>query len=351
MSISMEDVARRAGVSKSTVSLVLNSRPGVSADVRQRVQRAAQALGYQLPAQRSAAGQAASAPTAPVIALVHCVGSVPDVDPGLTHLYLAYRNGIQRFVQGQDVSVMLVTGYRDDNGDSLSYQLLAQEEQILDGLILMGAGLRRDGNLIRRVLEEEIPTVILGRNWPDLPISSVSQDHREQSRYVLEYLLSLGHQRIGFVAREIDRTYDWFQHRFSVYQQIAQAELGENWEQFVAIGPDVETAVTRLLAQQPQVTALFALNDHLAYQAIRAAIAAGRPVPDSLSVVGVDGTLRPEDDLPRLTTVAFPHEEVGYLAAEVLLKQIRNRDLRNSSLTVRSTLIEGASAARPADGA
>ncbi|MBV7327604.1 LacI family transcriptional regulator [Chloroflexi bacterium TSY] len=343
MAVSMDEVARQAGVSKSTVSLVLNNRPGTSAEMRRRVLDAAEVVGYQLPVQQTQAGKT----TAPVIALVHCVEEEPDVDSGLTYLYLSYRNGIQRFTQGRNISVMLVTSYRDDNADSLSYQLLTQEERALDGLILMGPQLRRDSNLIQRVLDQQIPAVILGRSWSDLPISSVSQDHSEQAHLILDHLLALGHQHIGFVAREVDRTYDWFHWRLAAYRETIREKLGQEDDAYVAIGTDVDVAVQQLFSQHPQVTALFALHDHIAYQAMRAALSLGLSVPDRLSIVGIDGAIRSQEGLPDLTTVAFPHEEVGYLAAELLFKQIENNYLRNAHLTVRSQFVPGASCTAP----
>ena len=344
MSISMEAVAQQAGVSKSTVSLVLNNRPGTSAEMRQRVLEAAAAVGYKLPAQRTPQSPD-TATNPPVIALVHCVGDKPDIDPGLTHLYLSYRNGIQRFTQGRDISVMLMTSYRDGDANSLSYQLLAQQQAMLDGLILMGPGLRRDSHLIRRVLDEQIPTVILGRSWPDLPISCVSQDHAEQAELILNHLIELGHQKIGFVARDVDRSYDWFYWRATAYRKLMAQRFQIDDDRYVAIGDNLDAAVMQLLSEKPEVTALFALNDHIAYQAMRAAINIGRKIPSDLSIASIDGVIKPSDGLPKLTTVAFPHEEVGYLAAELIIKQLENKHLRTAQLTVRSNLVAGGSCA------
>ena len=149
------------------------------------------------------------------------------------------------------------------------------------------------------------------------------------------------------IAREVDRTYDWFTWRLKAFRETLNNRLGQDAEAYFAIDADVAKAVTRLLHEQPQITALFALNDHIAYQAMRAAIAAGRSVPGTLSIVGIDGTIKTLEGLPALTTVAFPHEEVGYLAAELLIKQIENSNLRNARLVVSSHLIPGASCAEP----
>lgn len=347
MTVSMDDVARHAGVSKSTVSLVLNDRPGTSEEMRQRVLDSARAVGYQLSSQRTRVPASNMVTAAPVIALVHCVDETPDFDEGLAYLYLAYRNGIQRFSQGRDISVMLVTSYRDDNADSLSYQLLAQDEKAFDGLILMGPGLRRESQLIQRALDQQIPTVILGRSWPDIPISSVSQDHQEQAVLVMDHLLALGHTKIGFVARNTDRAYDWFEWRLKAYRNAMATNFGINDDGYIAIGEDVESAVRELLHRQPDVTAVFAMNDHIAYEAMRTAIALGYAVPTDLSVIGIDGVFKDQNGLPKLTTVTFPHEEVGFLAADLLVNLFDNPNLRSARLTVNSHLVSGASCGEP----
>ena len=347
MTVSMDDVAQRAGVSKSTVSLVLNERPGTSEEMRQRVLDAAQAVGYQLPGQRGRGSTGNVLTEAPVIALVHCVDETPDIDEGLAYLYLAYRNGIQRYTHGQDISVMLVTSYRDGNADSLSYQLLAQNEQAFDGLILMGPGLRRDNQLIQRALDQQIPTVILGRSWVDMPISSVSQDHSEQAVLVMDHLLAIGHEKIGFVARNVDRSYDWFEWRLKAYREAMVSTFSHTIDDYVAIAEDVPTAVRQLLQAHPDVTALFAMNDHIAYQAMRTTINLGRAVPKELSIIGIDGVFKPQEGLPQLTTVTFPHEEVGFLAAELVVNLYENDNLRTARLTVNSHLVAGSSCASP----
>lgn len=347
MTASMDDVARHAGVSKSTVSLVLNDRPGTSKEMRERVLDSARAVGYKLANQRSRAQSTNVVTEAPVIALVHCVDETPDFDEGLAYLYLAYRNGIQRFSQGRDISVMLVTSYRDDNADSLSYQLLAQDEKAFDGLILMGPGLRRDSQLIQRALDQQIPTVILGRSWSDMPISSVSQDHQEQAVLVMDHLLALGHSKIGFVARNTDRAYDWFEWRLKAYRNVMATNFDIGDDSYVAIGEDVESAVRELFRQQPEVTAIFAMNDHIAYEAMRIATSLGRAVPTDLSVIGIDGVFKDQDGLPKLTTVTFPHEEVGFLAADLLVNLFENPNLRSARLTVNSHLVSGASCGEP----
>jgi LacI family transcriptional regulator len=341
----MDDVAQRANVSKSTVSLVLNNRPGVSEEMRERVLAAAEAVGYKLPSARPSANAVLDPP--PAIALVHFVNDDPDVDPGLTHLYLSYRNGIQRFTQGQDISVMLVTGYQDGDENSLSYQLLSQEERIFDGLILMGPGLHRNGKLLKRVLDEQIPAVILGRSWFDLPISSVSQHHAEQAGMMMDHLIGLGHQHIGFVAREIDRGYAWFNWRFQAYREKMAHHFGHVNENLIVIENDLATAVSHLLQKEPSVTALFCLNDHIANLAMETAVSNNYRIPTDLSIAGIDGTIKAAEGLPKLTTMTFPHEEVGYLAAELVVKQLQNKKLNHAHIFVRSTLIKGASCTEP----
>lgn len=350
MTVSMDDVARHAGVSKSTVSLVLNERPGTSNEMRRRVLDAARETGYQLPEQRQRASESHQLTDAPVIALVHCVSEIPDFDEGLTYLYLAYRNGIQRYTHGRDISVMLVTSFRDNSADSLSYQLLTREERAFDGLILMGPGLKRNSKLIERALDQQIPTVILGRSWADVPISSVSQDHSAQAVLVMDHLLSLGHTKIGFVARTVDRDYDWFEWRLQAYRDAMASHFGTTDDALVSISTGVPSAVGQLLSAHPDVTAIYGMNDHIAYQAMRAVVDRGIEIPRQLSVIGTDGVFESQEGLTNLTTVTFPHEEVGFLAAEVLVNQFENSSIRSVRITVQSHLTTGASCASPRSG-
>jgi len=157
----------------------------------------------------------------------------------------------------------------------------------------------------------------------------------------------LGHRKIGFLAREVDQVYDWFDVRLAYYKEV-MADLGEALDGgLVAIGADGAEAAKNLMKRRPDVTAIFAIHDENAVAAMRGLHELGLEVPQDVSVIGLDGSAMAPQGFPGLTTVAFSHTKAGQLAAEPLLKQIGDEDLRYSKVFVQSRLIERASCGEP----
>ena len=339
MPTTMAEVAERAGVSKSTVSLVLNDKPSVSPQLRQAVLAAASELGYELPTRRT---QERSANRS-IIVVHYEIGSAALQTPSI---FLDYMAGIQACTREKGVNLTFITDYREER-KQLGFHLLSDEHLPADGAIIMGWGARRDGQLLHRFLDRGLPVVVLSRNWPDLPISTVGQDHHQQACIALDYLVGLGHYKIAFLASREDRRHEWFDWRLECYRQTMIRVNKEIDEELVAIGKSGYEAAQALMARRPDVTALFAVEDANALAAVRGLQDAGFSVPADVSVIGLDDTANPSEGRPALTTVAFPHRRVGYLGAELLLKQIQDESLYYSNILVRSTLVEGNTCAAP----
>jgi len=337
----MADVAEYAGVSITTVSLVLNDKPGVSSQVRELVLRAADQLGYQLPKRRTASNTTESK----TITILHFAppGTAPRSSvSGISALYM---NGIQDYCQSQNVNWALIANYSEGDDRHVGYHLIEGERLDFDGLILMEMP-SDQSPLLHRLIQAEIPIVVLSREWTHLPISLVSQSHRQQANLALDHLIELGHRKIAFLGRESERPYDWFQVRLECYTERMTA-LGAFDPSLIAIGPGAGQATRELIARRPDVTAIFAINDRNACSAMRALRELGIDVPRQVSVIGLDDSTAPPPDFPALTTVAFPHYKVGYLGAEVLLRQIEDPELLCSHILVQSRLVRRASCAQP----
>jgi DNA-binding LacI/PurR family transcriptional regulator len=337
----MADVAERAGVSKSTVSLVLNNKPTVSLALRKAVLKAASDLGYQLPARRTGRR---SLETKSIVAIHY---ERHRSDPLATSILLNYVAGIQAFVRDKDVHLTFVTEERSER-NQFGYQLLDGAHLSADGAILMGWSARRDGEVLHMLLDRDLPVVVLSRDWPDLPISTVGQDHHQQAEIALDHLIGLGHHQIAFLAAEADRQHEWFEWRLESYEHRMQELHGQMDPDLVVVAEDCAKAARALATRREDVTAIFAITDPNAIAAIRGLRGAGLEVPRDLSVVGLDGAVTDVGDCRELTTVAWPHFQAGYLAGELLLKQIENRHLYFSKVVVRSELVEGATCGPPA---
>jgi LacI family transcriptional regulator len=344
MSPTLEDVAKQAGVAKSTVSLALNDKPGISAALKQTVLQAAATLGY-----RNAKPRTQSVVANRTIAVVH---SEPDQKPtgqlDPTGLYLRYLNGIRAFAQTAYLNLTVLADYREGDPQQLAFHLLHHQEQAFDGYILMGWSARQDHRLVQQIIQNHIPAVALSRYWPDLPISTVGPNYYQQVSLAIEYLVGLGHRRIAFLARADGQRFDWFRLRLAAYQTALRQLVGSVDEELIVLGSTGQTAVQTLLQRRPDVTAIFAVNDDLAIEVIRGLHELGCQVPHAMSVIGQDDMALFVQPELALTTVGFSHFDVGYLAADLLRQQIETAALSYGNLWVRSYLVERASCAVPA---
>jgi DNA-binding LacI/PurR family transcriptional regulator len=339
----MADVAEAAGVSVSTVSLVLNDKPGISAEVRTVVLKAVDELGYRV---RRRYPQRVT-PEVKTVAVVHYASPEAAYRFEVSGLFVDFVASIQDYFQYQkNVNWALIPDYREGDEGNLGFQLLKDEAVIPDGLILIGI-ITPQCSLLQRTMGDGIPVVVLSRYWPDLPVSTVSQDHCEQARTALDYLVQLGHRKIAFVAREIDQVYDWFSVRLACYREMMTELSGGVDEELIAVAANGAEAVKALMPRRSDVTAIFAVHDENAVEAMRGLREMGLRVPQDVSIMGLDDSAASPEGYPGLTTVGFSHAKVGQLAAEILLKQIEDEDLCYSKVLVRSRLIERGSCSKP----
>jgi LacI family transcriptional regulator len=340
MSPTMADVAQRAGVSTSTVSLVLNDKPGVSERTRAAVLEAARELGYQLPRRRP------DLSTQKTILVVHFASQGPESGADLPVLAADYLSGIQDYCQGRSVNWALIAHYQEGKRrQHVGVHLLERDALACDGLILMMPP-SRESVLLQQALRERIPTVVISRDWPDLPLSSVGQDHPQQAHLAMDHLVQLGHRQIGFVAPSWAGEYGWCQVRLDIYRETMVA-LDMYDPERIAVEPDVCQATQALLDRQPDVTAIFAVNDRAAVRAMRGLRARGIRIPEQVSVIGVGDNCPSPEGYPALTTIGFPSRKVGYLAGRLLLEQLEDEELAYGRIFVQSWVIERESCAPP----
>ena len=335
MRSTMADVAELAGVSISTVSLVLNEKPGISAEVRVAVREAVEKLGYK---GRGSRPKEELPPTTKNITLVHYASPDTNYLFERSGLFVDYVTGIQEYFQDQNVNWTLISNFREDDPENLNAQLL-NGKLLNDGFILMGIP-SPDSPFLQQLIKDRKPIVILSRDWPQTPVSTVSQDYRQQAKIALEHLVSLGHRQIAFLARDIDRKFDWFDIRLNCYREVMEKLGTAVPDTLIAVDKTGAAAATALMARHPDVTAIFAIHDENAVSAIHGLHEAGYRIPDDISVIGLDDSAKMPDGYPDITTVTFPHRNAAQLAAETLLRQLDNDTLLYNKIFINSCLIE-----------
>lgn len=303
------DVATLAGVSISTVSLVLNAPARVSTETRRKVLEAVDALGY-VPKPEAVAKARRG------------VGRVGVVAPYTSYPSVARRlNGILHIANQHPLEIVM---FDQESAAQRSSPLLSSLPITgrLDGLIIVSLPL--DEAAARRLTDLRLPTVLIDVQHPGF--DSVYTSDATGGRLVASHLVARGHRHFGFLGEE-QQSFLYVspaQRRLAGYR-AALAEAGypltENDVRFTAhgVGPACEVAKD-LLSREQRPTAVFASSDTLAAGALNAARDLGLAVPGDVALVGFDdGELAEALDL---TTVHQPLEESGQAAMERLLQQL-----------------------------
>ncbi|MBU0492594.1 MAG: LacI family transcriptional regulator [Chloroflexi bacterium] len=316
MAQTLEEVAKLAGVSRSTVSRVINDQPSVRDEVRERVWRVIRAQNYQ-PHQ---AARALVTRRTNVIGLI-----IPETvarlftDPFFAQLI----QGIAEVCNQRGYYLMLSLMMARMDRDAFYRRILHSGQ--LDGVLVASAPL--DDPLIPRLEESVCPCVLVGRN-PDHPnIPWVDVDNVTGARNLTEYLIGLGHRRVATITGPLNTIVG--RERFEGYRQaLAQAEIAYD-DALVAAGDFTEDsgfrAMERLLHARP--TAVFAASDAMSAGAMQALAQAGLRVPADVSVAGYDDAPIASLLDPPLTTVRQSAVELGKVAAETLIRLLENPDV------------------------
>jgi LacI family transcriptional regulator len=320
----IRDVAKAAGVSVSTVSRVLNDKGDVAPETYQKVQEVIDELGYT----SSLAARGMRSRRMNVIGLV-----MPDVgDP----FSIQVMKGVSRAIAELDYDLMVYTGgefQRETSAD--------RERRFVS---LVGSGIT-DGVIVVTPATTSFPTaspvVVVDPNVETHDCPAVIATNRDGALTAVEYLISLGHRRIGFISgrSELQSAV----RRLQGYKDgLARAGIPLDPDLIQTGDYSSKTGFAcaqRLLNLCDPPTAIFASNDQSATGAIKAIYEAGLGVPDDISVVGFDNVPEVAYAHPGLTTVDQSIDKMGYVATEMLISLIEGDSLESNLYKVPTRLI------------
>src|SRR6202158_762137 len=317
--ITIRDVAKEAGFSSTTVSIVLNNAPlarYIPAATKKRIEKAAKKLGYRpnlfarsLRSKRS-----------------HTVGvMVFDMtDPYCTLVLRGIENSLYK-----SSFLPILTDVHNERSRFERYLEMLLDRRV-EGLVVLANWLFVDINVLADLEKNNIPTVMIGRELKNDNISSVIVDNNLGARAALEHLYSLGHRKIAFIRgpRQLSDT----EPRWRGVRTLARerdleldsrliVDLPESGDPFSSFEQGYKLTEELLHRRRP-FTALMAFDDMTAFGAIRALVKGGICVPDQCSVVGFDDVSPAAIYSPALTTVRQPMEVMGTAAATLVLDAI-----------------------------
>nr|WP_257129918.1 LacI family DNA-binding transcriptional regulator [Burkholderia sp. RF4-BP95] len=308
-------VAQLAGVSRTTVSFVLNgvAGMGISEETRSRVLAAARKLGY--------------VPNAMARSLA--VGSTRTVAllmPHGDHIHVDVDAYLPRFLAGLSAAChangykVILEPVKESHRPGAFLDLV--ESGRVDGLVVLNPR-KLDDDHLRKLAHKEFPLVVFGSNLADShPICAIGVDNRSAAQRATEHLLGLGHERVAHIGFASD-DYQVVHDRLNGFRQAMEArrlDVRPEWIAFADYSAESGyEAMRTMLSRASRMTALFAGNDTVAFGAMAAIRDAGLRIPDDLAVVGYDDIPLAAFATPPLTTVRTEPFKEGNDAAAMLL--------------------------------
>ena len=314
----IKDVALHASVSVTTVSHVVNGTRFVSEVARQRVEAAVRELGY--------------VPSAVARSLKHnTTRTFGMVIPNNSNPYFAeIIQGVEARSFAAGYNVILCNSNDDPERQAAYLRVLAEKR--IDGLIFVVTG---SDAVVRATLGGiNTPLVLLDREVSGVGSDLVEVNHVLGSQMATEHLLELGHPRVACISGppglspSSQRRAGWKDALEKAGVERKESDLARG--DFTARGGYL--AMQTLLKRRPRPTAVFACNDLMAFGALTAAREAGIAVPQQLSIVGFDDIDLAAFSAPPLTTVAQPKQQIGTVAAELLLDRVGNARADNRQM-------------------
>ena len=315
------EVARRAGVSRTAVSFVLNNvtDQGISSATRERVLQAARELGYE----PNAAARMLASGTTGTVALVIPKASHLYVDAFLAQLVASineecHRHGLK----------LLIESTEDEGREPGAFVNLVKSRSI-DGLIVVNLRTTEHEHL-HRIHDAGIPLVVFGPRLAHLEnVHAMGNDTARSAYIATEHLIGLGHERIAYVSFA-PREYHAVSEREQGWRDALEAhglDADPAWAEYANIDAySGYLATQRLLARKLNFTALFAGNDTIAFGVIKALNEAGIRVPNDVALVGYDDIPLAAFASPPLTTMQSDPVEHGKEAMQMLLAQLERRE-------------------------
>nr|WP_089293699.1 LacI family DNA-binding transcriptional regulator [Actinoplanes regularis] len=335
----LEDVARVAGVSRATVSRVVNGIRNVDPQLHELVWSAVEQTGY-VPNRLARSLVTRRTGT---VALVVSDSETHDDDPFMSRFFAdpyfgRVVGGLMSVLRPAGVQLALqmvgADGHKRLVGDLRNGQA--------DGAVVLSLPARDP--LPGLLADARIPAVLIGRPADPVPISYVDLANETGAALAADRLAARGCQRLGMISGPADVPAS--QDRITGFRR-ATARHGHAWVPLVNgnfTRESGEQAMRLLLAEQPRLDGVFVANDLMALGALLVLRDAGKRVPEDVAVVGFDDSSAALAARPALTTVRHPLEDMAAEAAKLLLARIDDPAARISSVIYEPTLIARQSA-------
>ena len=323
--VTIVEVAEKAGVSFGTVSRVINNDVHVKKETRERVLKVMETLGYVANRQaRSLAGGKSN-----IIGVL-----VPDLGTGYIEEII---RGIDAELSLSDLDLILYTTHRTASKEANYVANLAKG--MVDGLLLVLP--RNPADYIGTLTNRNFPFILIDHQGTGRTCPAVGATNWQGAYRATEYLIKMGHNRIGFITGSMDLgcSMDRLEGYLSALRTHHATDAPELIYEGAFFQPDGYAGASALLDLPNPPTAIFASNDIMAMGAMDAVRSRGLRIPDDVSIVGFDDIPQAAVVRPALTTVNQPLEKMGRVATQMLLDLLRQPDKEAGRIELPTELV------------
>ena len=334
MKMTIGEIAKMAGVSKTTISRVLNNKPDVDGATRKRILDLIEEYDFQ----PNAFAKAISTQKSNHVGLLiphnaEYVFSNP--------FYTEVMHGVSTEVDRQGYFLVMCFAHEANYLD-------IYKQKRVDGFVLLSPGSFHK-NIINSLNAEKVPFISTAKISEDEPMAYVDVDNYYGATLAMEHLVALGHKRIAYIGKPSLRS---SQDRLRGYQAVIEKYGLPQHEDWMLITDTSSVQgghdyTLKLLQSQEVPTAIFLANDTMAIGALRAVKDAGLRIPEDIGVVGIDDMPFSATSDPPLTTIRQPIQRLGAVAAQTLIDMIDYPSATHHHIILPTELVIRASSGSP----
>lgn len=322
----IKDIARKAGVAPSVVSRALNNKYGVKSSTKELILKLAEEMNYY---PNTAARSLVTRKTG-TIGIMMADISEP--------FYSQIIKGMEYIANQTGYTLLFSNSYESIEHNRVLHKMINAER--VDGLVIVGSNIQ-EKNFSMTLIEQEIPFVLVERNFSDPRVNCIWVDNIEGAYLATKYLIEKGRRKIAHIAGNL-----YFQvtlDRIEGYKKALREAKIDYSEELIVSGNYVwqsgyET-MKDILRHHPQCDSVFIASDTMAYGALQAIAEAGLSVPDDIAVIGFDDLEFSRLTNPPLTTVHQPRYEMGKKSLELLVALLRNKKENGVKICLKPELV------------
>ncbi|WP_074042209.1 LacI family DNA-binding transcriptional regulator [Desnuesiella massiliensis] len=329
MAVTINEVAKEAGVSITTVSRVLNNNYPVKKETREKIEKAIEKLNYK--------------PNIMARSLItKKSGIIAVIVPGITNLFFpTIVEEIGDCIKSKGYSITLCNTRGDYKTEKeLIEQMLSRQ---VDGIIIIDPASENLKSNYYEDIAMHIPTIIVNGSPQGIKCNFVCYDEAAGAKEAFKHLIDLGHKKIAFLRGDRSLSYDI---KEKIYKEILEENALEYINIIQAGGGNsidvigyVQAKLEEILSAKEKPTAIFACNDLMAVGAMSACAKFGFKVPEDISILGFDNTLLSSITHPSLTSVDQNMKETGRTAAMELIDIIENPSKTRKKIIIDTNLV------------